>query len=65
MRDLDAGDLSSAWTAYQCGVSLDEISEHFGCSVEELQTALDILDLTVNPPAMDADDTLDSWREES
>ena len=65
MRDLDAGDLSSAWTAYQCGVSLDEIAEHFGCTVEELQTALDILYLTVNPLVNDADDTMDSRREES
>jgi hypothetical protein len=65
MRDLDAGDLSSAWTAYQCGVSLDEIAEHFGCTAEELQAALDVSNLSANFLAIDADDTMDFKREES
>ena len=64
MRDLDAGVLSSAWTAYQCGVSLNEIAEHFGCAVDELQTALDVSNVTVNPLTIDADDTMDFQREE-
>lgn len=65
MRDLDAGTLSSAWTAYQCGVSLGEIAEHFGCTVGELQTALDVSNSTDKPLTIDADDTMDFPREVS
>jgi hypothetical protein len=64
MRDLDAGALSTAWTAYRCGVSLDEIAEHFGCTAEELQAALEVSNVTVNLLAIDADDTMDFQREE-
>ncbi len=64
MRDLDAGALSVAWSAYQCGVSLDAIAKHFSCTMEELQTALDVSNVTVNPLTIDEDNTMDFQREE-